>query len=146
MSTRMEYPAVFEPAPEGGFIITIPDFGWGVSQGDTEEEALQMAIALLQTLVREHIRSGQALPRPTRPRGRRSRMIRLPALQAAKAELYRAFLESGNRKADLARRLGVPKTSVDRLFDLRHRSRLDQIEAAFKALGKDITIYVQDAA
>jgi antitoxin HicB len=46
----------------------------------------------------------------------------------------------------LARRLGVPKTSVDRLFDLRHRSRLDHIEAAFKALGKDITIYVRNAA
>jgi antitoxin HicB len=146
MSTHMQYPALFEPAPEGGFIVTIPDFDWGVSQGDTEDEALEMATALLQTLVQEHIRGGQALPRPTRPRGRRARMIRLPALQAAKAELYRAFLESGDRKADLARRLGVPKTSVDRLFDLRHRSRLDQIEAAFKALGKDITIYVQDAA
>jgi antitoxin HicB len=146
MSNHMEYPALFEPAPEGGFIVTIPDFGWGVSQGDTEDEALQMAIALLQTLVQEHIRSGQALPRPSRPRGRRSRMIRLPALQAAKAELYRAFRESGDRKADLARRLRLPKTSVDRLFDLRHRSRLEQIEAAFKALGKDITLHVQDAA
>jgi predicted RNase H-like HicB family nuclease len=49
MSNHMEYPALFEPAPEGGFIVTIPDFGWGVSQGDTEDEALQMAIALLQT-------------------------------------------------------------------------------------------------
>jgi antitoxin HicB len=142
----MEYPARFEPAEEGGFVITIPDFGWGVSQGDTEEEARDMAAALLQTLVQEHIRSGEDLPRPSKPRGRSFRMIRLPALQAAKAQLYREFFTSSIRKPELARCLGIPKTHVDRLFDLRHHSRLDQIEAAFKALGKEISIEVRDAA
>lgn len=142
----MEYPALFEPAEEGGFIITIPDFGWGVSQADTEAEAQTMATALLQTLVQEHIRSGEPLPRPSRPGGRKIRMVRLPALQAAKVELYRLFLASGVRKAELARRLGIPKANVDRLFDLRHRSRLDQIEAAFHALGKEIRIQVRPAA
>jgi antitoxin HicB len=142
----MEYPALFEPAQEGGFIITIPDFGWGVSQADTEPEANAMATALLQTLVQEHIRNGEALPKPGKPRGRKIRTVRLPALQAAKAELYRLFLGSGVRKTELARRLGIPKTNVDRLFDLRHRSRLDQIEAAFLALGKEIRIEVRPAA
>ena len=36
----MEYGALFEPAAEGGFVVTIPVFRWGVSQGDTEQEAL----------------------------------------------------------------------------------------------------------
>ena len=143
---HLEYPARFEPTEEGGFVITIPDFGWGVSEGDTEEEAREMAAALLQTLVQQHIRNGEDLPRPTKPRGRKFRMIRLPALQEAKAELYREFLASSIRKAELARRLAVPKTSVDRLFDLRHHSRFDQIEAAFRALGKEIRIQVRDAA
>jgi antitoxin HicB len=87
----MEYPALFESAEEGGFVITIPDFGWGVSQAETETEARVMATALLQTLVEEHIRNGEPLPRPGKRRGRNIRMIRLPALQAAKAELYRLF-------------------------------------------------------
>jgi antitoxin HicB len=142
----MEYPACFEPAEEGGFVITIPDFGWGVSQADTEEEAREMAAALLQTLVQEHIRNGEELPRPGKPRGRKFRMVRLPALQAAKAELYREFLASGIRKAELGRRLALPKTSVERLFDLNHHSRFDQIEAAFHALGKEICIQVRNAA
>ena len=77
----MEYAALFEPAQEGGFVITIPDFGWGVSQGDTEEEAREMAAALLQTLVQEHIRKGEALPRPAKRRGRKYRLVSLPALQ-----------------------------------------------------------------
>lgn len=142
----MEYFALFEPAEEGGFVITMPDFGWGVSQGDTEAEALEMASALLQTLVQEHIRKGEPIPAPTTRRGRRYRLVRLTALQSAKAELHMAFLKSGMRKAELARRLGIPKTTVDRLFDLDNHSRLDQIEAAFAALGKRISLEIRDAA
>jgi antitoxin HicB len=142
----MEYPALFEPAEEGGFIITFPDFGWGMSQADTEAEAHIMATALLQTLAQEHIRNGEPLPLSGKPRGRKVRMVRLPALQSAKAELYRLSLASGVRKAELARRLGIPKANVDRVFDLGHRSRLDRIEAAFQALGKEIRIEVRPAA
>ncbi|MGA2145828.1 MAG: type II toxin-antitoxin system HicB family antitoxin [Bryobacteraceae bacterium] len=146
MSTPMEYAALFEPAEEGGFVITIPDFGWGVSQGDTEEEARDMAVALLQTLIQEHIRKGEALPRAAKLRGKKYRPIRLPALQGTKARLYMEFLASGIRKSELARRLGIPKTTVDRLFDFGNHTRLDQIEAAFRALGKELTIDVRDAA
>jgi hypothetical protein len=35
---------------------------------------------------------------------------------------------------------------VDRLLDLRHRSRLDQLEAAFRALGKQLHVEIRDAA
>jgi hypothetical protein len=35
---------------------------------------------------------------------------------------------------------------VDRLLDLRHDSRLDQIEQAFNALVQRVTIAVEDAA
>src|ERR1017187_5101536 len=146
VSLHMEYAALFEPAEEGGFVITIPDFGWGFSQGETEVEARQMAAALLQTLVQEHIRKRETLPRPSKRRGSQYRFVRLSALQGAKAELYMAFLASRMRKAELARRLGIPKTNVDRLFDLDNHSRLDQIEAAFAALGKRIVLEVQDAA
>jgi len=142
----MEYLACFDPAEEGGFVITFPDFGWGVSQGDDETEAREMATAFLQTLIQEHIRHGEALPRPRKWRGKHFRPIRLPALQAAKSELYAAFLASGLRKAQLARKLGIPRPNVDRLFDLRHQSRLDQLEAAFKVLGKEIGFQIRDAA
>jgi antitoxin HicB len=67
-------------------------------------------------------------------------------LQAAKAELYLAFQASGIRKAELARRVGIPSANVDRLFDLNHHSRLDHIESAFRALGKQLEIETRDAA
>lgn len=50
------------------------------------------------------------------------------------AELYKTFRASGMRKAEPARRIGIPKSNLDRLFDLSHRSRLEQLEAAFAAL------------
>jgi antitoxin HicB len=142
----MEYPALFEPAEEGGFIVTFPDFTWGITQGDTEQEAREMAADALRTMIQEHIRQGEDIPRSSRPRGRKYRMIRLAALDAAKTALYLAFQESGIKKVELARRLDIPKSTVDRLFDLDNHSRLDQIEAAFRALGKELTIGVRDAA
>lgn len=41
---------------------------------------------------------------------------------------------------------GNPKTVIDRLFDLTHHSRLDQLEAAFAALGKRLAVQIEDAA
>ena len=141
----MEYPALFETAKEGGFIVTFPDFDWGITQGDSEEEAMEMAADALRTMIQEHVRKGEEIPRPGKPRGRKYRVIRLAALDTTKAELYSAFRASGIKKVELARRLGIPKTTVDRLFDLDHHSRLDQIEGAFAALGKRLAVEVRDA-
>jgi len=142
----MQYPALFEPAREGGFVVTFPDFDWGITQGDTDKEAREMAADAIRTMIQEHIRKGEEVPRPGKPRGRKYRMIHLAALDGVKAELYSAFQASGLKKVELARRLGIPKTTVDRLFDLDHHSRLDHIEAAFAALGKRLAVAVQDAA
>jgi antitoxin HicB len=61
----------------------------------------------------------------------------LPAMSAAKVALYQAMRAQDVRKAELARRLGVHLPQVDRLLDLRHASRFDQIDSALRALGKD---------
>lgn len=142
----LQYQALFEPAEEGGFVVTFPDFDWGITQGDAEAEAMEMAADALSMVIEDHIAKGQPLPAAGKHRGAKYRIVRLPALQAAKAELYSAFLESGIRKMELARRLGIPRANVDRLFNLRHHSRLDQIEAALKAVGKELKLTVRDAA
>ena len=41
---------------------------------------------------------------------------------------------------------GILRSHVDRLFNLNHHSRLDQIEAAFRVLGKRFVVSVEDAA
>jgi antitoxin HicB len=142
----MKYPAVFEPAEEGGFVITFPDVYEAITQGDDEQEGIDMAQDALITMFTHLIREGKPINPPTSPKGRKIRMIELPAVAALKTELYIAFQASGIRKAELARRLGIPKTTVDRLFDFANHTRLDRIEAAFAALGKRLSIEVRDAA
>ena len=73
-------------------------------------------------------------------------MVSVTALAAAKLGLYSAWLASGVKKADFARRLGIPKSNVDRLFDLMHHTRMDQIEAALGLFGKTLVVDVKDAA
>jgi antitoxin HicB len=129
----------------GGYVISFPDLNHGATQGDTIEDAFDMARDLLRGILGELMKRGEALPPPTR-RGRNLRLVVLPALQRAKAELYSAFRASGMKKAELARRLGIPRTNIERLFDLDHASRLDLIEAALNAIGKKLEVKISDAA
>jgi antitoxin HicB len=141
------YPALFEPDREaGGCVVTFPDFRYGATQGDTLKEAAEMAQDLLGGLIADVMEEGSDLPKASKRRGRHYRLVSLPALQSAKVELYRAFRTSGMRKAELARRIGTQKSNLDRLFDLSHRSRFDQLEAAFAALNKHIWVEIRDAA
>ena len=143
----MKFPALFDPAEEGGFVITFPDWDWGVTQGEDEADALDMAQDALITMIAHCVRHGKPVPPPSsQPKGRKYRMIELPAKVALKTELYIAFKASGIAKTVLAQKLGIPKTHVDRLFDFKNHTRLEQIEAAFHALGKGLTIDVRDAA
>ncbi len=142
----MKYPAVFEPVDGGKILVTFPDVDEALSQGDNEQDALEMAEDALVTMFAYYIRRGLPVPHPSRPKGKKYRMIELPAMISLKVELYMAFLASGMRKAELARRLDIPKTTIDRLFDFKNHTRLDQIEAAFSVLGKRVAIDVRDAA
>ena len=138
---------LFEPDRKaGGFVVTFPDFGYGATQGETDEEAMEMAQDLLMLTISDYIRASKPLPTAKRHRGSKFRPVPLPALKAAKVDLYGAFLESGLKKAEFARRIGIPNTHIERLFNLRHHSRLDQLEAAFAALGKRLHVEVRNAA
>jgi len=101
---------------------------------------------LLMLTISDYIREGKQLPVAARRRGARFRQVPLPALQSAKVDLYAAFLNYGSEEGGIARRMGIPKTHIERLFSLRHHSRLDRIEAALATLGKCLHIEVRDAA
>jgi antitoxin HicB len=141
------YPALFEPDVQtGGFVVTFPDFAWGVTQGETETEAVEMAEDALICILEETIRQRKDLPRPSRPRGKKYREISVPALADAKIQLYQAMRVGRVPKAELARRMGIPRQQIERLLDLQHSSRLEHIEAAFRALKKRLVVSTEDAA
>ena len=54
----LAYPANLDPDEGGGLVVTFPDFGVGVTQGETREEALTQAADLLETMVANYMAEG----------------------------------------------------------------------------------------
>jgi len=132
------YPVRLEREEDGGYVVTLPDIGYGATQGDTLGEALVQAEDLLEEAVLGMMAHGEEVPLPSPAKGRPT--VALPALTAAKLEAYRAMRAAGLNKKQLAERLGWQPSQVTRLFDGRHASRLDQIEAALRALGRRLVV------
>jgi len=130
----------------GSYVVTFPDPDNGATQGESIKEAHTMEQDLLACILNELIKCGGSVPAAKKHRGREFHLVSLPAFQAAKVALYLASRKSRLSKAELSRRVGIAKANVDRLFDLDHASRLDQIESAFHALGKRLEVAVRNAA
>ena len=140
------YYSKIQRAEEGGYLVEFPGIPGAVTQGETVDEAVGMAADCLRTLFLGLIAMGQDIPIANRPRGRNIYPVSLPALETAKIELYRTFCASSMKKAQLASGMKIPRAHVDRLFDLNHASRLNQIESAFRVLGKALVLETRDAA
>jgi antitoxin HicB len=141
----LRYPVKLTPDDNGTLLVTSPDFPEVSTFGTNESDALVRAADAIATAIQGRITDRAPVPRPSAPR-RRQRTVTLSALVWAKLELYRVMLETGTRKADLARRLDVHPPQIDRLLDLDHDSRLDQIENAARAMGRELHIEMKPAA
>jgi len=132
-------------AHEGKWVVvSFPDVPNVRTFGVNREEALARAVDALETMFMGMMADREVIPAPSATKGRV--FIELPALSEAKIALYGAMRASNVGKAALARRLGWHMPQVDRLLDLRHASRLDQLEQAFRALGKQVFIEIREAA
>jgi antitoxin HicB len=136
-----DYPVILQAQPEGGFVVTFPNVPEAITQGEDKDEALLYAVDALETALSFYVDARKPLPVPGKAK-RGQPTVRPSALECAKLGVYRAMTEQGIKKAELARRLGWHMPQVDRLFDLRHASRLDQIEAAARALGRHVEVSV----
>ncbi|TMJ77249.1 MAG: hypothetical protein E6G72_15030 [Alphaproteobacteria bacterium] len=140
---RYAYPYDLTPQPEGGFTVTFPDVPEAVTQGEDEDEAAAMAEDALVTALSFYTDNAERLPRPSAARGRPVAYV--PPLVAAKLALHDAMLAAGVSNVALARRLGTDEKTVRRLRDPLHQSRINQIDAALRALGKRMGIVIEAA-
>ncbi len=139
------YPVNLQPDDNDTVLVTFPDLPEAVTFGDDEEDALLHAVDALMTVLAHRIDERQDIPAPSEP-AKGQRTIELPPLAAAKLALYQTMRAQGVTKATLARRLDARGPQVDRLLDLYHASRLEQITRALAALGKRLVIETRDAA
>ena len=137
------YPVQLTKEDDGGFVVRLPDIGYGATQGDDLNEALAQAEDMLEEAVLGMMAHHEDVPRPTVAAGRPT--VTLPALTAAKLEAYRAMREAGLGKEELAKRLGWDPARVTRIFDGRHKVQIDQIDAVLRVLGRRLIVSSQAA-
>ena len=141
----LRYPVVLKPDTNGALEVIFPDVPEAHTFGEDREEALMQAVDALETALSIYIEDRRDIPQPSAAK-RKGDSVIVPALTEAKIGLYRIMRAEGVGKAELARRLHHRLPQVDRLLDPCHNSRLDQLEAAFQALGKRLTIEIHEAA
>ena len=135
-----DYPVTLTP-DEGTVLVTFADVPEAITFGLDEDEALLQAVDALESALTFYIEDRKPLPTPSKPK-KGQKTVRPSALECGKLGVYQAMTEQGIKKSELARRLGWHMPQIDRLFDLRHASKLDQIEAAAGALGKHVRLQI----
>ena len=120
-------------------LATSPDFPELTTFGDDCDEALARAGGALQEAIAARIHLGQDIPPSSRGKVRAI----LPTLTAVKVMLYQGMKTQGIGKAELARRAGWHLPHVDRVLDVGHHSRLDQMDAALEAIGRRLHVTVK---
>ena len=73
-------------------------------------------------------------------------MVPVPAPFAAKLAVIRLFQDSGLSKAELGRRLGVADVEVQRILDPDHRTKIERLDQAARALGGRLIVSFSKAA
>ncbi|HTH62807.1 MAG TPA: type II toxin-antitoxin system HicB family antitoxin, partial [Paraburkholderia sp.] len=108
----LRYPARFEPAEEGGYVVTFRDLPEAITQGDSIDEARAEAASALLTAVDFFFEDKRPMPMPSKAK-KGEELVALPASVSAKVLLLNAVLEQGITPAELARRLGTSPQVVN---------------------------------
>jgi antitoxin HicB len=135
-----DYPVVLTP-DDGTILVTFPDIPEAITFGENENEALKQAVDALETALSFYVNDRRPLPTASVIEGLPT--VHPSALECVKLGLYAEMLKQGVRKSELARRLNWHAPQVDRLLDLTHTSRLEQLEKAIGVLGKRLDVVIQ---
>lgn len=131
----LTYPIQLEE--DGGTVLaTSPDFPELTTFGDDRDEALLRCIDALEEAMAGRIHAGLDIPSPSEGETH----IGLPTLTAVKVILYQGMRDEGVGKAEMARRLGWHLPQVDRVLDIQHHSRMDQMDAALSVIGRELHV------
>jgi antitoxin HicB len=138
VTPMVRYPVTLEPDDNDTILVTFPDFPEAATFGADREEALARAVDALETVIDAYIRDRRPIPAPVA--AAKSESVGLPPLMDAKVQLYREMQRQRIGKTALATRMNVHLPQIDRLLDLKHGSKVEQLDAAAKALGGHVEV------
>lgn len=136
----MYYPVTLTPDTDG-YMVSFRDIPEAISQGDTLDEALEMAKDALTVAIEFYFEDNRPVPMPSPPQGD-ERLVGLPPSVWAKVLLLNEMLYQGVSQAELAKRMGIIPQKVTRLVDLSHTTKIDTLAMAFDKLGKRLSLAI----
>ncbi|MDC9580827.1 hypothetical protein PSI15_04445 [Xenorhabdus sp. PR6a] len=125
----------------GAYIVSCRDLPLMNSVGESIDEALLEAVEGVVTAIAIEIEERRPIPLGSTPLNGEC-VISVPVLVAMKAALHNAMIETGTRKAELARKMGQKPTQIDRLLDVEHSSKIETVELALHQLNRNVGISV----
>ncbi|MDE1481047.1 type II toxin-antitoxin system HicB family antitoxin [Xenorhabdus bovienii] len=138
----MRYPVTLESVEEGGYFVSFPDIPEALTQGETREEALEMALDALITSFEFYFEDNEKIPLP-RSVGQDDDYVDVPLSVASKVLILNAFVDSKLTQTELASRMGVKKQEVTRIFDLQHSTKIDTVGKVATAIGHQLTVSIE---
>lgn len=132
------YAIELTPDDNGTLLITCPALPEVTTFAEDISEVDRRARDAIEEAIAARIAGGQEVPAPVARQLPHS--VAMASQVALKVALYRALAQSHITRAELGRRLQWKREQVDRLFRLNHATRLNQYDAAFNALDRDIRI------
>jgi antitoxin HicB len=143
----MQFPLVLTPDNNGTLMVTCPLLPEVSSFGEDHDGALAHGRDAVEEAIAARMARWEDIAWPQRedmmPACRENRAVSLSMMASLKASLYAACKGAGVSRAELARRLKWHREQVDRLFRLDHKSKVEQIEAAFRALHLEADLEVE---
>ena len=143
VSERLAYPVRLQSLSET-VLVSFPDVPEALTEGDTEQDALEEASDCLVAALAGYIHAGRPIPNPSAAHS--SPFIELSPIVTAKLALYQAMREQQIDDVILAKRLETMESTVNRLLDLDYRSHIAHVAAALDVLGKRLVVAVRPAA
>ena len=115
------------------------------ASGDSLAEALRDTADAMDAALSIYVDQRRAIP-AGRWQSDAATRLHLSALTAAKVALWNTMLEVGVSRGELAERLGCSRQVVDRLVDILHTSKIEQVERGLAVLGRRINVSIEAAA
>ena len=123
-----------------GWVASFPDVPEALTGGGDYQQTVELAAdALVSALSRSYVERRRELP-PPGARTPGEVLIRVPALVAGKLALYSTMRRNRITRVELARRLAVSVTTASRIVDPEHRSHIEHVERALRAVGRELVV------
>jgi antitoxin HicB len=121
----MDYPVTLARDDNGTILISFPDLPEAHTFGEDESDALRRAKDTRDGHRCLH-QDRRDIPSPSALVARHR--VSMPALVEAKVRLYETMRAAKVNKSELARRLDWHLPQVDRLLEMTHASKLEQLD------------------